>query len=167
MAFDFDIPDELIRELGSMLVESSSSIPVAYLEHEDFKIGIRGSIIYVINPFGICQSTTYWRLPEGQAFFLYVCINRWLWHRMMCCPATWEARCRHTEMYKNGERGKHEKNGMERISIYTKKVASRSAARNNKTNQRDAKTNRLRNYGQWKVSAYCGVGLDGIGQPKA
>ena len=41
MAFDFDIPDELIRELGSMLVESSSSIPVAYLEHEDFKIGIR------------------------------------------------------------------------------------------------------------------------------
>ena len=79
MAFDFDIPDELIRELGSMLVESSSSIPVAYLEHEDFKIGIRGSIIYVINPFGICQSTTYWRLPEGQAFFLYVCINRWLW----------------------------------------------------------------------------------------
>ena len=79
MSFDFDIPNELIRELGCMLVESNSTIPVAIVEHADFKIGIRGSIIYVINPFGICQSTTYWRLPEKQAFYIYVCMHRWIW----------------------------------------------------------------------------------------
>jgi len=79
MSFDFDIPDALIRELGQKLVASNSTIPIAFIEHEGFKIGVRGSTVFVINPFGICQRTAYWRLPQGQAFFLYVCMHQWIW----------------------------------------------------------------------------------------
>ena len=79
MQLNYDIPDELIRILGNRIVESDNIVPVACVEYEGFKISIRGSNLFVIDPFGKFEGCKYWQLPHKQAFYIYVCMHQWLW----------------------------------------------------------------------------------------
>ena len=87
MAFELLIPDELLKDLGRSVVECEHETPIVKIRRKEFTIGMHGSLIYVINnASGTYQRTNFWDLPSGQAFYIYICLLKWLRESDQICP---------------------------------------------------------------------------------